>query len=568
MEHDGNPELIWLSQYLDRCPLSGEMIYAEEVRFVVNGETQLLLDWTLGRCEQRDRWYGLLADLLEILADADIPIETVDGFLLNGREVQAGIWVGPPAEVAPWDFAREQLGRFAAESAGPPPEPDEVRALPLLSESWELGVRVGPWFLDEHGEHTSSYVALVLDPAAGIRQHDLKGEAPHEAPELARLVLKAAARPAIGDPGRPLEVRFEDTQQAGVLAKRLAEADITVRAAPTPMADQVLDEMLNTMDGVNDEPFFTTHDAQVVRAFFRTAKAFCRARPWDRFEGDTYVAFRLGDGPWGYFSVMGQMGEEYGISVFEDWLHLCRFIHNQPTPWDYAMGLGQEKVFRAAGAMESLALEPGPMLHPEDADYFRQLGIKPIWKGMYATARRFTLEGMEPPRLSLFAYQALMEALVEVLARRRARTITSIKQTVTVGETPVTLRYPAKGTEPFEKHPPGSFRLIITEVDDAFKARSGVAGIEVDAPGDARVDKVGWAIKRTCGESFWLSGITAGEPALWSDHSGRGAPCPRVAHLASIPALAMEFLAHPYPMQVIPRKGTEVSEIQVQCIRL
>ncbi len=156
--------------------------------------------------------------------------------------------------------------------------------------------------------------------------------------------------------------------------------------------------------------------------------------------------------------------------------------------------------------------------------------------------------------------------MAQILAKRHARTITSIKQTVTMRDAPVTLRYPAKGTEPFEEHPPGSFRLVITEVDESFMARSGVARIEVDAPGDVRVDKVGWAIKRACGESFWLSGITSGEHAIWSDHFGRGAPCPRVAHLASLPALAIEFLAQPYPMQVLPRMGPAIEEIQVKSV--
>jgi len=263
---------------------------------------------------------------------------------------------------------------------------------------------------------------------------------------------------------------------------------------------------------------------------------------------------------------MGQMGEEYGISVFEDWLHLCRFIHNQPTPWEYESGVGPEKAFAAAGAMESMSLGPLPLLHPEDIQYIKQLGIKPAWKGLYALVQRFTLEGLEQPHLSLPAYRALLAALAEVFTKRRARTITSIKQTITVGKLPVTLRYPAKGNEPFEDHPPGSFRLVITEENESFMARSGVARIEVDAPGEARVDKVGWAIKRACGESYWLTGITSGEHALWSDHFGRGAPCPRVAHLASIPSLAMEFLASPFPMQVMPRMGPEVEEIQVKSV--
>ncbi len=561
------PELIWLSQPFDRCPISGELIYAEEVEVTLTGEDTILVDWVLGRCEHSNRWYGLLIDLLALLEEEEQSIGAVDGFLLDGEEAQAGVFIGPPAEVAPWAFVKDQLGRITAPApTGPPPEPADVRALPQLAESWELGTRVAAWYLDEQGQHTPNYATIVLDPVVGIRSHDLKGETPHEAPELARLVLEAAVRPVAGTPGRPLEVRIEDAGLAEVLSTMLAGTAITVRAAPTPTANDALDEMQQSLRGGDDEPFFAGHDEKTVRAYFRAAKAFYRARPWERIDGNKYLAFRLGDGPWGYLSVMGQMGEEFGLSYFEDWLQLCRFIHNQPTPWEYAMGMDEEKAFAAAGALEGLTLEPLHTLHPQDVGYLQQLGVKPPRKDHYPFVRRFTLEGLESPHLSLFAYQALMDALAQILAKRRARTITSIKQTVTVGEVPVTLRYPAKGTEPFEEHPPGSFRLVITEVDEAFKARSGVARIEVDAPGDARVDKVGWAIKRACGESYWLSGMTSGEHALWSDHFGRGAPCPRVAHLASIPSLAMEFLASPYPMQMMPRMGPEVSEIQVRCV--
>ena len=180
--------------------------------------------------------------------------------------------------------------------------------------------------------------------------------------------------------------------------------------------------------------------------------------------------------------------------------------------------------------------------------------------------RRFSLEGLETPHLSLFEYEALMDALAQIIAKRRARLITSIKQTLTVGQTPVMLRYPAKGTEAFEDHPPGSFRLIIGGLDQGAHPRLHGSRIEIDAPGKERLDTVGYAIKRACGESFWVTGFTSGEHALWSDHFGRGAPCPRVAHLAGLPDLAIEFIKTPYPMQVLPRMGTEISEIQVKLI--
>ena len=135
MKRIQTPELIWLDQPFDQCPISGESIYATEVEVTLLGEPSILVDWVLGRCEHSNRWYGLLIDLLALLEEEEHSMEAVDGFLLDGEKAQAGIWIGPPAEVAPWAFAREQLGRLMAPPpSGPPPEPDEVRALPLLFE--------------------------------------------------------------------------------------------------------------------------------------------------------------------------------------------------------------------------------------------------------------------------------------------------------------------------------------------------------------------------------------------------------------------------------------------------
>ncbi len=566
MELPPQPDLIWLTEFLERCPISGETIFAEEVELAFTGRHPAALDWTLGRCRRSRRWYGLMEDLLAAQMEEGLSLSDVDGFLVDGEPVEAGIWVGPPVGAVPWAVFKQQMSQLFETTSGPPPSSEAVRALPLLSESWEIGLGAAAWFLDEDGRETPSYAALVLDPATGIRGHALRGETPHRAEDLAPLILQAAAQPAIGVPGRPLEVRIADAGLAQALGKALAEADIAVRATATPMADDVLDDMVRSLRRDDDPPFFTPHDEKDVRAFFRAAKSFYGVRPWDRIDGDKYVAFRLGDGPWGYLSVMGQMGEELGLSYFEDWLQLCRFIHNQPSPFELIAGSGEEKPFEAAGALEGLTLEPLQALRPEDADYVKRLGVKTPRKGLYPFVRRFTLDGLEAPRLSLFAYQALMEALAEAVSKRRARSITSIKQTFTVGEVPITLRYPARGDESLADDP-GSFRLIVTGVPESPVLESGKVRIEVDAPGAARLDDVALAIRREGGDRFWVNAVTAGEYALWDYDMGRGAPCPRVAHLAKLSELGMAFYSEPYPLQVLPRMTPGATEIQVRVVR-
>lgn len=566
MEYEPQYDLFWVQESFDACKICQGTLHAEDVEFCLHGPEILDYDWTLGHCAQCGQWYGIITDLLSALIEEATAPNAIDGFTLNGQPVSAGIWVNAAVGIIPWETFKAQVGQLGAPPSGPPPSPMEVRTLPLLSESWEVGVRAAAWFLNEQGEHTQGYIALVLDPAVGIRAHHLKGETPHEAPELATLLLEAASRPGAGQPGRPLEVHLNDATLAGALAAALADVDIKVRAAPTPMADEALDGLQKTLHGEEDEPFFAAYDEPSVRAFFKAAHAFYRIRPWERIDGNKYVAFRLDDGPWGYLNVMGQMGEEFGLSIFDDWLQLCALIHNQPTPWDYMMGAGEEQAIEAAGALEGLTLEPPPMLHPDDADYVRQLGIKPLRKGLYPTVRRFTLDGLEPPHLSLHAYYALMTAMTKAISQRRAATITSIKQHTTVGETTVTLRYPARGDEPFEDHPPGNVRLIVSGLDQKRRAASTVMRIEIDTPGDARVDEVIRAVRKEY-DDFWITEVTSEGYAVWSDgRQPRGAPCPRVAHLAALPEMAMTIFETEYPLQVMPRMGAGGSQIQVRLI--
>ena len=138
---------------------------------------------------------------------------------------------------------------------------------------------------------------------------------------------------------------------------------------------------------------------------------------------------------------MGQAGEQPGLALFSDWLALCRFVYAAPPLVDQGLEALEE-----VGPAEGLTLYPLGMLAPADAERLRVLG-PPVWDGGYPVAARFTPGGAAPSGWPPEIYTALLLALPEVVATRRAATITSIKADVDTPEGRLSLRYPAKGTE-------------------------------------------------------------------------------------------------------------------------
>jgi hypothetical protein len=557
------PKLIWLSTFLEHCPLSGDPILGEEVDLTLEAEQGIRVEWMLGYCQKSHCWYGMLIDLFEALAELGLSPDKVDRFRVDNQEVTVGYWAAELEKVVPWEQVRAHLGDVMGIEAVEPPSPEDVQGLPLLSESWEVESRQIAWHLDDLGEPRASYAALVIDPASGIRRYNLRGDSLHDAHDLATLILTATVHSEVGTPGRPLEVLVADKALAKALAALLQAADIAVRAAPTPLTDEALDGLAHTLHRGDDTPLFTEENEQTVRAYFRAAHTFFKTQPWTRLDGDKYVGFCFGEGPWHYLSVLGQMGEEFGLSYFENWLHLCRFLHNQPTLLDFFEGAGETLAFEAAGSMEGLTLEPRAALHPDDIARLKQLGVKPPYQGSYPIVRRFTLEGMEPPQRSLSDYRVLMEALAQAVRQRRARTITSIKQTITVDEVSVTLRYPASGDEVLTENP-GTYRLVISQINP--EAQAGTGRIEIDAPGDTRLDAINRALRQELGDAFWLNGVYEDAYLLWDYDMGRGLPMPFLFQLASRSTLEVTFYHDPFPLQVFSRMGAAPSDIQVRFV--
>lgn len=545
---------IWVSRPVPTCLQCLGKVGVEETRLTLQGPTAERFDVELGHCGQCGCWYGVLGFLEDMLDAVGWQSDELEGLRIKGQKMRVGIWLDQRTGVLPWE-EMVQLAHELEEPSGPPPHEDDVRALPRLPETWQVGVRVANWIVEEGEAPVLAYLALVLDGQQAIRHFMLRPGERHDAPALVELIYEAAVRPrAPVEPGRPRTILIDDAALAVALRRKLKALEIQVQEAPTPQVDAILQNMMADTREEHLPAYLTGIGRAEVVAFFKAARAFYRMAPWTSFDGDRYLGVKYGDAPWYYVNVMGQAGDEPGLSLFTDWLQLCRFVQNT-----HAWATTHEEMvqpIRAAGGIEGMTLSPLHMLHPEDAEYIRQLKIRPTHQKMYALPHCYLPEGFGQPSFPLARYRLLMEGLVQVLKARRAEYIASLNRTVEVDGAPLIFSYPARGMEEMPEAA-GGFRLIITAPPRREASAENILGagetIEVDAPGEVLVEEIGWAIRREGGGTFALRGILEDEFFLWNATLGRGLPMPRVLHLARLTSLSVAFYADAfvrYPLQV------------------
>jgi len=303
-------------------------------------------------------------------------------------------------------------------------------------------------------------------------------------------------------------------------------------------------------------PVFRDADDNILRAFFETTARFYDAAPWTRTEGDRFLGVQIDDAPWFFVNVMGQMEEDPGLSVFDDWLSVCRFIHNQRASYfddlfaflfeadDLAPeDLGADGAFEAAGAMEGLTLHALDELHPADAERLLRASFDPPVGTFYPAPRRYDAkQGATAPHIDLDTYRRVMEALLTALERRRATPVTSIKTTLDVDGAEVSLRYPSEGTERPYDGPPGYRLLVHGDVEDMHAPSRLPPGttLVVDAPATALFKDIAKAAKKQ-NDRFYEFSLYEGEIGLWDDRDSRRNPSPRVADLFNLDDLTVEI---------------------------
>lgn len=547
------------------------------------------LDADLLYCADPPTWYGPFPALDRLLMELALTPDDVHTFSINDAPVQVRVEIRGGDTVLSWDDYAAASARSRADAEAPAPSVEEVRRLPRLSETWTIGAHPFGWVQGEtHADPaTLVYVVAVLDAEQRIRGSlVVDGDRPG-AEQFAEAVRRAAGRPSAGTPGRPARVSVEEGGPADALAALLQPLDVAVETIQDDGLASVL-RGLGEDGGTPDHPTLTDYDPSALRAFVDVARSFFHQRPWHRFAPDKYLGFRIDAGPWRYLNAMGQDQEAFGVALFGDWLELCRFVHNRPHSLlallddalnqledleDLealerleAMSRPHEAPLQAAGAMESLTLYAWDELHPREADYVRELGVKPLRGGAYPAIRRF-LPGPRSvaPSLSLADYVALMEAVTTVLKRRSTPVLTSVKQDVPVADGRVVeLRYPADGTEPYADDDGA------VEVTLEHKGEPGGLGLPegqrvvvtaaAAVPFHRILTPIRAAVKSET-ETFYVRSLRDGRHALWFEPgSGRGGPSPALAALVDRTDLQFDTLAQDYRMHVRRRPGSPPSK--------
>lgn len=566
-------DLLWLPEPINVCLHDDTELHGHESEIGLRGpsgvEEYVVL---LAHCGECGQWYGLLPVLDEIMAHAGLDAAAVEGFTLNGDVLTAGIHLGPPT--LPWSTFGEQATSLQALQEQPPPTAEEVQDLDVSPTTWEIAYGPAAWIGADDEEAELSYVALVHGPSL-VRSVDTTVGAPFDAEQLAALVRRAAGAPQPpGRPSRPRTVRLSDPEIAAGLESCLAPLGIDVEVDETPLATQAIDEMTSFLAGSIGPPVFRDADANTVRAFMEAGARFYEAEPWTRTEGDRFLGVKIGDAPWFFANVMGQMEESPGLSVFDDWLTVCRFIHNQ-SPGDALSELatllfGDDEMrvdpFEAARALEALSLDERDELHPVDADRLDALSIDPPVQGQYPVPRRFEFEtGPTQPHGSFDTYRRTIEALLRALERRTATPVTSIKTTLDIDGRDVSLRYPSDGTERPYKGPPG-YRLVLRGHDRDLHEPSRLPADEelvVEAPGTALFKDVAKAVTQK-EDRFYEFSLYDWNVCLWDDNGSRRNPSPRVGDLTALEDMDAEIGGATFQFRVDRPLDPAPDDIRVQ----
>ncbi len=569
-------DLLWRSSPAETCLHDGAELEVREASLDVGGPRAERYVVDLARCPQCGQWQGPLPLVYEIMEDFGWDASDIGGFAVEGEPATAGLELGGAA--LPWAAFGEQMqgGQMQGvqeASGGPVPTGEEIRSLGQTSATWEVAQAPATWIKQEIGEEAGEavlgYVAVVHGLALA-RWTDMKAGAPFEAEELGALVRRAAEAPhPPAKPTRPRQVRVREEALASALKSELSGLDIDVEAGQVPLADEALGEITSMLLGHSAPPVFAEESEEEIRAFTETATRLYEREPWARTEGDRFLGVKVReDGDWFFANVMGQIEESPGLSLFGDWLSVCRFVHNQRSPFlalAEEFGLAEElgplgemagfapaDPLEAAGGLEALSLSERDLLHPLDAERLGALSIDPPVQrgpvgGQYPVPVRFESgAGPVAPRFSLETYRLVAEALLLALERRSATPVTSIKTTLEIGGTEVSLRYPSDGTERPWAGPPG-YRLLLEGHGEDLHSPSRIPKGErlvIEAPARALYKDVAKALGDFHDQIYEATliheatlreqGRAASPARLWDDTASRRNPSPRVGDLAEL----------------------------------
>ena len=138
--------------------------------------------------------------------------------------------------------------------------------------------------------------------------------------DIVQGLKKAIDEPAAGTPGAPSHIRVNDATQAEEL--QAAFPSINFNCAATPELTELQSTMLNEMAPVENPMTYSGTGASIesIGAFFDAAAHLYRAKPWSKVPHDQSlisVSIEALGVQHAALSVVGQMGEHFGIVLFD-----------------------------------------------------------------------------------------------------------------------------------------------------------------------------------------------------------------------------------------------------------
>ena len=453
-----------------------------------------------------------LGILQQLSSQIDEDVFDIQGFEIDNQKVSTELCASN-GETRAW---QEAIKALEMQTNPPTLAPKDVSHYQQSGDIWQFATA----FAGRVGEDAEvATVALLSNADEGIvRQTISMGQIKIES--IAQLLLQAIAYPQvltdIDNPSLrfPKKIMTSSSTDLVLLTSSLDnlnlkqfDIDIQIEQSATAIVDEIVQDLQKAMqvparilDGV---------DKETLQNYFEVTTVFYDNEYWDRVEGKRYLAFQIikdGEaGEWHYANLMGQMGEEFGLAIFENWLEICKLESNIPSPMAMMSMMMDGEDYIPKTKREAISLTELEFLHPDDEDAVLDLDNHKEYSFNedYPLPMSLGMGGVEAPEFSLENYTYLLKAIHEVFSKRKADVIKSIKKTVELEDCTVNLRLPAKGNEAFIDSPEaqsvGTYRFTIIGKNSDTGSISQLAKgkkVQVELSGDANAYDFTKAIKK------------------------------------------------------------------------
>lgn len=540
------PDLLWLPEKIDRCILSGKPVSWRKTKLKLVADEPVTMHLPVGNVsgESRPR-YGFVEDLVMVLMERDLLDSNPTGITERGRPLSSAVMVGEDF-VPLADFLEDIRETIEADV----PDATEVKSWPQLDEEWEVAWRAAMWVDSPDGPQPASMVIIVAESLLMRASTLIEGFDPH-ADDVYSLLLRAAAGSMTNSvKGRPRRLVVPDSKLAAALRPTARELEVEIVHGECSLAKSAIDFAIQNMKEQIAPVLLANESAENARRFRDAADQFFRISPWKMISGDEYIAVRVEDEPWRYLNVMGQAGVEAGLSIFDDVLHLSRFLNILDLGSDeddYQARIGD------VGGSEMLGEVDPTTLSPEDVRLLQ--GENVISSRPVRIPIRFGRDGWGAPEYPLSFYVIAINGLLTALGRRRTL-VMELDYSGTVEGRSVEIRYPARGDEGVSEEAPG-VRLVFEMGDQA--SLFDPSSISVDAPPRAPLSEIAAVIADAHG--IQIDGFEDDLSVFWMPDA-TGIMEVRAWHLLGLKRVRAFLGAKSRPVTVMPIAGRSVTTVE------